>query len=174
MKFRKIIIIAVIAAALYLLYKRGVFSSLRGKDSDSDASLDSSAASLMGDIPSDALYADYKADLEFYVRKLDITKARELTASTYPTDDLFRKQVKAWVKNIWLSAKNNSKWTQESVRTQAAENGVTYNQQIVKDAVWQMGQAEKSKITGTSAVDQLRKDAIQKAFNELQRTVDDM
>ncbi|MCQ2318491.1 MAG: hypothetical protein MJZ90_06185 [Bacteroidales bacterium] len=167
MKKKTIILILILAALLYILYKRGVFSSK--KEGGTSMWSDSSSPTDFQTIPANALYADYRAELEFYVRKLNIDEARELTASRYPTDELFRKQVNAWVKSIWLSAKNNTKWTQANVSKAAASNGVTYSQQIVKDAVWEMGQAEKRVETSPEKQQQ-----IEDAFNRLQRTVEDM
>lgn len=168
MKKKTIILILILAALLYILYKRGVFSSK--KEGGTSMWSASSSPTDFQTIPANALYADYKAKLESYVDKLDIAEARELTASRYPTDDLFRKQVNAWVKSIWLSAKNNMKWTQAGVIQAAEKSGVTYNQQIVKDAIWEMGQETLKRITGNDE----QKRAFEIAVDELQHTVEDM
>ncbi|MCQ2319630.1 MAG: hypothetical protein MJZ90_12050 [Bacteroidales bacterium] len=121
-------------------------------------------------IPANALYADYKAKLESYVDRLDVAEAQELAAGIYPTEDSFKNKIKSWVKTIWLSAKNNTKWTQAGVIQAAEKSGVTYNQQIVKDAIWEMGQETLKRITGNDE----QKRAFEIAVDELQHTVEDM
>lgn len=170
MKAKNIFIILILAAVLYVLYKRVI--SKKGDGGTSEGSGSSYQPGTYQEIPTDALYADYKDDLEVYVNRLNVDEAWRLTKSYYPTEVSFKNKIKSWVKTIWLSAKNNTKWTQAGVIQAAQKSGVTYNQQIVKDAIWQMGQQEKGKITGNGATQ--KKAAIHAAFDELLSAVENM
>lgn len=168
---KKLIITAIVILAIVVLWKKGAFDTLLGKVSPSGGSSPSGDSSpsngLGGEIPANALFNDYKGELQLLVNRLNVKEAWEETTDRYPTEKSFRDQLMSWVKNIWLSAKNNDNWTQAGVRQAAAKNGVTYNQQIVLSAIWQMREAEASLVVNPD-----RKESLKEAFAALARAVE--
>ena len=116
MKKQTLIIIIIAAAAAYVLYRRGVFSSAPatvGGTTDPDPS-------PVGG------YGTDKTDTD------SITDALSLTA----TD---RRKVKDMACHISKCVSTTTGgWNRSSILDKAADNGVTFEQQIVIEALWQV------------------------------------
>lgn len=112
---KKIIIIAVVVVALYVLYKRGTFDSL----------LSGSGADTL--IPT----SDTKADIDLS----DTDAIIEATSMSSAE----KKKCKNWVAEIKRAIKQSlNGWSKTSVEAKAKDQKVTYEQYLVIAALWQM------------------------------------
>ena len=88
---------------------------------------------------------------------LDINSTDSIVDNLSLSSDL-KKKAKSWVKEITNKANSNSGgWSREKLEQSAKEKGITYAQQIVTSALWQM--YETSKV--------LSKDQFSTYYNEL-------
>lgn len=115
---KKIIIIVVVVALLYLLYKNGSLDSLLKKDtgSDSDGSSGTSNTSNSSGI--------------------NLNDTNSIINATSMSETK-RKACKSMVRHI-ESRIAKGEWSKANVNEQADDNGVTYEQQMVLNSIYQM------------------------------------
>lgn len=115
---KKIIIIVVVVALLYLLYKNGSLDSLLKKDtgSDSDGSSGTSNTSNSSGI--------------------NLNDTNSIINATSMSETK-RKACKSMVRYI-ESQIAKGEWSKANVNKQADDNGITYEQQMVLNSIYQM------------------------------------
>ena len=111
MSKKTVILIILLVVAAFIAWKKGLFAKLTGGSSTNYTPAEPASAST--------------DDLEGIIEQTSMTAIE-------------KKRCLEWAKNIENWARNNDKWTVKGVEDKAIQNGVTYKQQIVLDAIWQM------------------------------------